>query len=203
MFRFVKSKGDQTGRNSDQEWHVYANPHNPEICAVLALACYIFSNPEIFSAADVEEDEVLEVEGGGVGNQKKGGQLFPGGNQYDRFMECLHRIVGKYPQVILGLGISPGNLGSHSARKGAVMLAVDRRSCRQWCPSVCARCGQWATSKSDISNMKRPEINTLGEWYVASMLTLWILLYHLLFLNSMIPGRRGGGMMESHEYIPS
>ena len=58
-------------------------------------------------------------------------------------------------------------------------------------------------SSAAPTNMKRPEINTLGEWYVASMFTLWILLYHLLFLNSMIPGRRGGGMMESHEYIPS
>jgi hypothetical protein len=27
VFRFVKSKGDQTGKNHDQEWHVYANPH--------------------------------------------------------------------------------------------------------------------------------------------------------------------------------
>ena len=71
MFRFVKSKGDQTGRNSDQEWHVYANPHNPEICAVLALACYNFFNPGIFSAADVEEDEVVEMEGGGVGRRKE------------------------------------------------------------------------------------------------------------------------------------
>jgi hypothetical protein len=27
VFCFVKSKGNQTGQNSDQEWHVYANPH--------------------------------------------------------------------------------------------------------------------------------------------------------------------------------
>ena len=139
VFRFVKSKGDQTGRNSDQEWHVYANPHNPEICAVLALACYIFSNPGIFSAADVEEDEVVEVEGGGVGNQKKGGQLFPGGNQYDRFMECLHRIVGKYPQVFLGLGISPGDLGSHSARKGASSHACSGSTVSPPMVSICLR----------------------------------------------------------------
>ena len=55
VFRFVKSKGDQMGRNRDQEWHVYANPHNPAICPVLSLACYIFSNPGIFS---VSVDEV-------------------------------------------------------------------------------------------------------------------------------------------------
>jgi hypothetical protein len=138
VFRFVKSKGDQTGRNSDQEWHVYANPHNPEICAVLALACYLFSNPGIFSAADVE-DEVVEVEGGGAGNQKKGGQLFPGGNQYDRFIECLHRIVGKYPQVFLGLGISPGDLGSHSARKGASSHACSGSTVSPPMVSICLR----------------------------------------------------------------
>ena len=39
-----------TGWNRNQEWHVYANPHNPEICPVHALACNIFSNPGAFSA---------------------------------------------------------------------------------------------------------------------------------------------------------
>lgn len=57
VFRFVKSKGDQMGRNRDQEWHVYANPHNPAICPALALGCYIFSNPGAFSS--VSEDEPL------------------------------------------------------------------------------------------------------------------------------------------------
>jgi hypothetical protein len=48
VFCFVKSKDNQTGQNRNQEWHVYANPHNPEICPVHALACYIFSNPGAF-----------------------------------------------------------------------------------------------------------------------------------------------------------
>jgi hypothetical protein len=61
VFCLVKNKGDQTGHYSDQEWHVYANPHNPKIRPVLVLACYIFSNPGIFLAA--ADDEV--VEGGG------------------------------------------------------------------------------------------------------------------------------------------
>ena len=51
VFRFVKSKGDQMGQNHNQEWHVYANLHNPAICPVLALACYIFSNPSVFSVS--------------------------------------------------------------------------------------------------------------------------------------------------------
>ena len=47
VFRFVKSKGDQTGKNRNQEWHVYANPHTPAVCPVLALGCYIFTNPGV------------------------------------------------------------------------------------------------------------------------------------------------------------
>ncbi len=66
VFCFVKSKGNQTRQNSDQEWHVYANPHNPKICPVLALASYIFSNPGIFSSA--VDNKVVEWRG--MGTQK-------------------------------------------------------------------------------------------------------------------------------------
>ena len=137
VFRFVKSKGDQTGRNSDQEWHVFANPHNPEICPVLALACYLFSNPGIFSAADMED---MVVEGGEGGpDSQKGGRLFPGGNQYDRFMDCLHRIVAKHPEECSALGISPGDLGSHSARKGAASHACSGTTVSPPMVSICLR----------------------------------------------------------------
>ena len=61
VFCFVKSKGDQTGRNRDQEWHVYSNPHTPSICPVLALACYIFSNPGIFCIGTEETEELDEL----------------------------------------------------------------------------------------------------------------------------------------------
>ncbi len=44
------------GWNHDQEWHVYANSHNPEICPVLSLAGYIFSNPGAFS---VSKDDLI------------------------------------------------------------------------------------------------------------------------------------------------
>ncbi len=65
VFCFVKSKGDQTGKNCDQEWYVYANPHTPAVCPVLALGCYIFANPGVFSmsTADVDamNDGVVEL----------------------------------------------------------------------------------------------------------------------------------------------
>ncbi len=116
VFCFAKSKTDQTGRNKDQVWHVYATLDNPATCSVLALACYIFANPGLteqsYESAVAEE----EVEGN-VG--QSAGRLFPGGNQYERFMDCLRRVVENNLDVFLALGISPGDLGSHSTRKGA------------------------------------------------------------------------------------
>ena len=75
VFRFVKSKADQTGRNRDQAWHVYANPHMPEICPVLALACYAFANPGVFSTSAPfnEGDDLEEI------LKRDEGRLFPGG----------------------------------------------------------------------------------------------------------------------------
>ena len=146
VFRFVKSKGDQIGRNRDQEWHVYANPHNPAICPVLALACYIFSNPGVFSVSEDEinnEQEDGEVEaqvGDGVGRPAScKGRLFPGDHQYDRFMGCLHRIIEKYPNEFFALGIRPGDLGSHSARKGASSHACAGTTVSPPIVSICLR----------------------------------------------------------------
>ena len=117
---FVHSKGDQGGLNQQQPWHIYANPCQPDICAVLALAKYLFCNPTLLS------------------DNKK---LFPGGNQYSRFMQCFHRALQSKKNVIERLGADIRLLGSHSARKGAATLAA----C--WCTvsppmaSICLRVG--------------------------------------------------------------
>ena len=73
VFCFVKSIGDQARWNRDQEWHVYANPHTPAICPVLALACYIFANPGVFC---ISEDEMEDWEGG-VDVEAQGGDGAP------------------------------------------------------------------------------------------------------------------------------
>ena len=110
VFCFVKSKGDQTGKNRHQEWS--------SVCPVLALGCYIFANPGVFlmstaevdamNGADVDSmndggvvegtvDGVVEgtVDGPRAGRHpSQKGHLFPG--QYNRFMGCLHRITDKY-----------------------------------------------------------------------------------------------------------
>ncbi len=120
VFCFAKSKTDQTGRNKDQVWHVYATPDNPAPCPVLALACYIFANPGL--TEQIYESAVTGEEAeGNVG--QSAGRLFPGGNQYDRFMDCLHRVIENNLDVFLALGILPGDLGSHSTRKEASSYA--------------------------------------------------------------------------------
>ena len=119
VFRFPKSKTDQTGRNRDQLWHVYATPNNPATCPVLALAMYIFANPGL-TQRNFKDDSANSQDREDGDNT---GRLFPGGDQYGRFMDCLRRIVKNNPEVFVKLGISPGNLGSHSARKGACSLA--------------------------------------------------------------------------------
>jgi hypothetical protein len=64
----------------------------------------------------VVEDRAV---GPGAGHPSQKGRMFPGDCQYDRFMGCLHSIIEKYSDKFFALGISPGNLGLHLARKGA------------------------------------------------------------------------------------
>ncbi len=148
VFHFVKSKGDQMGQNSDEEYNVYANPHNPQICPDLAVACYIFTNPGIFTDETEVQEDGVEVEaqrGDGAGCPcSHKGCLFPGGNQYERFMDCLHCIIEKYLDELFALGILPGDLGSHLARKGASHACSGTTN---WLPmvSICL-CTMWSIS---------------------------------------------------------
>ena len=114
-------------------------PHNLKICPVLALACYIFANPGIFCVSVDEEEGQLEDDH----KREHKGCLFPGGNQYDCFMDCLHRIIGKYLAKFFALGISPGDLGSHSARKGASSHASSGTTVSPPMVSICL-CMMWS-----------------------------------------------------------
>ncbi len=129
-FCFAKSKMDQTGRNSDQVWHVHASPNNPCVCPVFAIATYIFANP---SVTNVENFTKADEDG------NFSGRLFPGGDQYGRFMDCLQRVVEKNQDVFLGLGIHPGNLGLHSARKGECSFVAAGSTVCPPMVSICLR----------------------------------------------------------------
>ena len=102
-FYFGKSKGNQTGESNENPWHVYSNPNCPIICPMLALSKYLFANPDII---------------------KTGEKLFPGKNQYSRFMNVFHKVIKSHEEEFYALGVSPGDLGSHSVRKGAISLVA-------------------------------------------------------------------------------
>jgi hypothetical protein len=80
----------------------------------------------------------VEAQGGdGAGHPYSyKGCLFFGGNQYEGFMDCLHCIIEKYPDEFV-LGFSPGNLGLHSARKGASSHACSGTTALPPMVSIC------------------------------------------------------------------
>lgn len=95
---FGHMKNDQSGIKGKEPRHLYANPQNPDICPILALALH------------------LNVNGFG-----EDGDLFCGNDQYDRFRKAFERLK-ESPRISFSLrerGIDPVNLGTHSLRKGS------------------------------------------------------------------------------------
>jgi hypothetical protein len=58
-------------------------------------------------------------------------------------MDCLHRILAKYSKEFSALGISPGNLGLHLARKGASSHACSGLTVLPPMVSICL-CAMWS-----------------------------------------------------------
>lgn len=95
-----KQKADQTGEKITPK-HVYANPHQPEICPILSLGLHVFS-----TSFRSEDD---------TGNA----QLFMG-NFYDVFQSWLPIGVASLMQH----GLKPEDFGTHSFRKGIATYAA-------------------------------------------------------------------------------
>ncbi len=124
----------RTGRSQvGQLWHVYATLSSPATCPVFALATYIFANP-CLTDSNTSEMQTSEGEDGEVS-----GRLFPGGDQYRQFMDCLRRTIKKHLDEFLALGISPGDLGSHSAMKRACSYASAGNTVCLPMVSICLR----------------------------------------------------------------
>ena len=86
-------KGDQTGEKITPK-HVYANPFQPEICPILALALHIFSTS---LRMDNDDSSLLFL-----------------GTPYELFTKWLHWALTLIPD----LGFDIGDYGTHSFRKG-------------------------------------------------------------------------------------
>lgn len=96
-----KHKGDQEGAK-DYPRHIYANPLQPEICPILALAVLLFSSTNR------------------PGNGENKHQLFEGQHSESRFSAILRVVVDSLTcseEAILG--VKKKEIGTHSPRKGA------------------------------------------------------------------------------------
>jgi hypothetical protein len=88
-----KQKGDQSGEKITPK-HLYANPYNPEVCVILALALHVFS---ISFRSENEDKSLIFV-----------------GSPYDLFTKWLPTALIQ----ISDLGYTIGDFGTHSFRKG-------------------------------------------------------------------------------------
>lgn len=122
VFEFAKSKGHQKGEEHVGPWHVYANPFEPWLCPVLALARYLLCFPEVLRG---------EV------------SLFPGKDTsiYQRYAERFGKVVSGCSTDLLKNGYVPGDLGTHSARKGVGTMVAAGCTVSPPIVSLCIRAG--------------------------------------------------------------
>jgi hypothetical protein len=89
-----KHKADQTGERITPK-HVYANPYQPAVCPILALALHVFSNA--FRVDGVNKDKIFLSTG-----------------SYDIFCKWFALAL----RALSNLGFQPEDFGTHSFRKG-------------------------------------------------------------------------------------
>ena len=82
---------------------MYANPHEPHLCAHLSLARYMFNYSQL----------LLE-----------GGTLFKGTNQYVRYSKMFMALIKDNMDEINTMGEGEGDLGNHSCSKGVVTMVA-------------------------------------------------------------------------------
>ena len=151
VFQFAKSKGMQDGEDHVGPWHVYANPCNPNVCPVLALGKYLFTYPELLSS---------------------NASLFPGNSQYERFNDEFTELVKEYSEELKIFGVEPGDLGTHSTRKGVGTAICAGCTMSPPIVSVCVRCG-WVMGGVKDKYLK---YEAAGDQFVGRCATLLDLL---------------------------
>ena len=120
VFEFAKSKSHQRGEKHIGPWHVYANPFKPWCCPVLSLARYFFAYPEVL---------------------KGDMPLFDGSSQYHRYHKIFSTLIKSLQPELREFVYVPGDLGSHSCRKGVATLIASGCTVSPPISSLCIRAG--------------------------------------------------------------
>ena len=108
-----KHKADQEGAKCFSR-HVYANPANPTICPVLALAVLVFCRSIKYDSSQAADSTA-----------RPSFRIFDGAFSEARFSEVLGRCIASLPESELTrLGGERKQLGTHSVRKGAATFCT-------------------------------------------------------------------------------
>jgi hypothetical protein len=119
--KMKKSKTDQEGNNAKVAHHMYFNSADPFLNIGIALGIYFFLNGTLITNPN--------------------SLIFPANNQYHRYSDILSKVVAKNASKFAQVGIAPGDIGTHSARKGAASLAASGCTIAPSMASICNRAG--------------------------------------------------------------
>ena len=119
MFGFAKSKGDPDGKLMGP-WHCITNPESPYFFVVLALAKYCLTFTEVLANGD---------------------PLFEGSLQYDHYTGIFGGFVCKNAIRWRQLRVKPGDLDTHSVRKGVATMVAAGCTFSPPIISLCLRVG--------------------------------------------------------------
>jgi len=122
IIKFAHTKTDVTGDQQSYARHVYANPYDMHICAIIALAKYLSCFPP-----------------------KEDGLLFDA-NSYKRFQKILKKIVKENQADVERMGYDVDDIGVHSVRKGAATYCCGGTTAAPHIAAVCNRAG-WSMGK--------------------------------------------------------
>lgn len=116
-----RTKTDQEGNEGGTPYHCYFNTVCPPLNLGLALGVYLLCNPGILT------------------NPKN--KLFPAEYQYNRYASILNKIIKKNEEEFARIGVKPGTIGTHSARKGAATYAASGCTISPSMSAICNRAG--------------------------------------------------------------
>ncbi|CAJ1963896.1 unnamed protein product [Cylindrotheca closterium] len=148
---FCQQKNDTTGEKQRFPRRLYANPQQPEVCPIFALALYL---------------------GLRDGRSEMNGKLFQGNSQYKHFMDGLSNVLKEHESELLYMGyVSYTEIGSHSIRKGATKWLSGQPGGPSSI-SICIRGGWSLGGVKDVYMTYEAE----GDAFVGRMLSLLPLL---------------------------
>ena len=103
---------------------MYTNTLEPHLCVVLSFARYLFSYPYLF-----------------LNNTA----LFQGTTQYNQYSKIFSNLLKSDKEALKNMGLKPGDLGTHSCRKGVGTMAGAGFMASLLIVSICVKQGgKWS-----------------------------------------------------------